>query len=40
MTVNNLKLHEMQTQMNALAVDAAEKSGSKITGASKRFLKR
>jgi len=32
MTVNNLKLHEMQTQMNALAVDAAEKSGSKITG--------
>lgn len=31
MTVNNLKLHEMQTAMNALAVDEAEKSGKKIT---------
>jgi hypothetical protein len=39
MTVNNLKLHEMQTQMNALAVDAAEKSGSKITGGIKAVSK-
>ena len=39
MTVNNLKLHEMQTQMNALAVDAAEKSGSKITGGIKTVSK-
>jgi hypothetical protein len=31
MTVNNLKLHEMQTAMNALAVEEAEKSGKKIT---------
>ncbi len=39
MTVNKLKLHEMQTQMNALAVDAAEKSGSKITGGIKAVSK-
>jgi len=39
MTVNNLKLHEMQTQMNALAVDAAEKSGKKITSGIKAVSK-
>ena len=39
MTVNNLKLHEMQTQMNALAVEEAEKSGSKITGGIKAVSK-
>jgi len=31
MSVNFLKLHEMQTAMNALAVEEAEKSGKKIT---------
>lgn len=39
MTVNNLKLHEMQTAMNALAVEEAEKSGSKITGGIKAVSK-
>ena len=31
MSVNFLKLHEMQTAMNSLAVEEAEKSGKKIT---------
>ena len=30
MSVNFLKLHEMQTAMNALAVEEAERSGKKI----------
>ena len=39
MTVNNLKLHEMQTAMNALAVEEAEKSGKKITSGIKTVSK-
>ena len=39
MTVNNLKLHEMQTAMNALAAEEAEKSGKKITAGIKAVSK-